>query len=235
MSGRWSHRTYPVSVSPRSQRCKQTPVSTSQAQIMGRSFLSTGCLSHNFSNISSGSIGDIDGGSPSSWRRRKRQPWESIGGYGAVKEALASQFRGNPVQFPGALGLDIPFSSLYTPQIQKNMRIVGLKGLLICLILTGWCNSWRIARTVRTDRTFRGSRCRGGLGGRLHHICMERANMFPNFSSFPPDSVPHPGFWNIFFVFIFHHPKRVPAFQVPSVVKSIGNVKPKIHEVIGSM
>ena len=37
-SGRTSHRTYPVSVSPRSQRCKQTPVSTSQASIMGVRF-----------------------------------------------------------------------------------------------------------------------------------------------------------------------------------------------------
>ena len=47
---------------------------------------------------------------PSSWRRRKRRPWESIWGCSAVKEALSNQFQGKPVQFPGALGLDIPFS-----------------------------------------------------------------------------------------------------------------------------
>ena len=42
---------------------KQTPVSTSQAQIVGCSFLSSGCLLHDFSNFSGRSIGNIDGGS----------------------------------------------------------------------------------------------------------------------------------------------------------------------------
>ena len=40
ISGRTSHRTYPVPVSSWSQRCKQTPVSTSQAQVMGSSLSS---------------------------------------------------------------------------------------------------------------------------------------------------------------------------------------------------
>ena len=34
----------------------------------------------------------------------KRQPWESIWGCSAVKEALSYQFRGKPVQFRGAVG-----------------------------------------------------------------------------------------------------------------------------------
>ena len=41
----------------------------------------------------------------------------------------------------------------------------------------------------------------------MHHICMVRANRFPSFSSFPPDSIPPPEFWIIFFVFIPYHPK----------------------------
>ena len=112
---------------------------------MERSFLSISCLSHNLPNISSGSIGDIDGGSDGQCegcakeRRLRRKgekakgpgssstavqletakgrPWESIWGCSAVKEALSNQFQGKPVQFPGALGLDIPFSSLCTAQI----------------------------------------------------------------------------------------------------------------------
>ena len=57
--------------------------------------------------------------------------------------------------------------------------------------------------------TSRGSGCRGGQGGKLHHICVERANMFPSFSSFPPDSVPSAVFWIIFFGSILYHPKEL--------------------------
>ena len=39
---------------------------------------------------------------PSSWRRRKERPWESIWSCSAVKEVLSNQSRGKPVQFPGA-------------------------------------------------------------------------------------------------------------------------------------
>ena len=58
---------------------------------------------------------------PSSWRRRKGRPWESIWGCSAVKEALSNQFQGKPVQFPGALGLDILFSSfLYSSDTRRT-------------------------------------------------------------------------------------------------------------------
>ena len=43
-----------------------------------------------------------------------------------------------------------------------------------------------------------------GLGGRLHHISMVHANRLPNFLSFPPNSVLHPGFWNISCGYILH-------------------------------
>ena len=65
---------------------------------------------------------------PSSWRRRKRRPWESIWGCSAVQEALSNQFRSKPVRFPGALGLDIPFSSLYTAQIREELAYCGSQG-----------------------------------------------------------------------------------------------------------
>ena len=80
---------------------------------------------------------------------------------------------------------------------EKNMRVVGLKGPSICLITVGWGYSWRIARKVQIVRTFRGSGCRVGLGGRLRRTSMGLSNRFPNFLSFPPDSVLHPGFGNI--------------------------------------
>ena len=88
----------------------------------------------------------------------------------------------------------------------KNMRIVGLKGHSVCLIPVGWGYSWRIVRKVRTVRTFRGSGCRGGLGGRLHLFCTGHANRFPKFLSFPPDSVVlHPEIWNISCGFILYY------------------------------
>ena len=67
---------------------------------------------------------------PSSWRRRRVRPWESILGCSAVKEVLSNQSRGKPVQFPGALGLDIPLSSLYTAQIREEHAHCGSHGPL---------------------------------------------------------------------------------------------------------
>ena len=64
---------------------------------------------------------------------------------------------------------------------------------------------------------------------------MGHANRFPNFLSLPPDSVLHPRFWNISCGFILYHPKGVPVFQVAPVIKNIGHVKRKFHEVIGGM
>ena len=132
-------------------------------------------------------------------------------------------------------GLTFLFPLFTQLRYEKNMRVVGLTGHSICLIPVGWGYSWRIVRKVRTDQTSRGSGCRGGLGGKLHHICMVRANRFPSFSSFPPDSIPPPEFWIIFFVFIPYHPKLFQFFQVPPVVRSIGLVKRKFHKVIGGM
>ena len=97
------------------------------------------------------------------------------------------------------------FSSLYAAQYWENMRIVGLKGPSVSLIPVGWGYSWRIARKVHIVRTFLGSGCRGGLGGRLLHTFLEHANRF---SSFPPDSVLDPGFWNISCGFILYHRKE---------------------------
>ena len=55
---------------------------------------------------------------PSSWRRRKRQPWGRIWGCSAATEALSNRSHVKPVQFPGALELDVLFSLLCTAQIQ---------------------------------------------------------------------------------------------------------------------
>ena len=75
---------------------------------------------------------------------------------------------------------------------------------------------------VRTDRTSRESGYQGGLGGKLHRICVERANMCPSFSSFPPDSVLHPEFWIIFFVFIPKHPKKFQFFRFLQLSRIFG-------------
>ena len=132
-------------------RCKQTPVSTSQAQTMECPILPFGSLSYRLSSFSRGSVGNINGGAAeerrirrkgenakvraprrrhSSWRRRKRRPRESIWGCSVTQDALANRSQGNPVQFPGALGLDIPFSLLCTVQIGEEHAYDGFQGPL---------------------------------------------------------------------------------------------------------
>ena len=46
--------------------------------------------------------------------------------------------------------------------------------------------------------------------------------MFPSFSSFPPDSVPHPRFWNIFFGSILYHPKEFKFFRCLQLSRILG-------------
>ena len=205
---------------------------------MEHSFLSISCLSHNLPNISSGSTGDIDGGSDGQCARSGPRVDGRPAGDGergdrgkvfAVvrlsNKLFPTSSRANQVQFPGALGLDILFPLFTQLRYEKNTRIVGLKGPSICLIPVGWGYSWRIARKVQIVRTFRGSRCL---------ICMEHANRFPNFLSFPPDCSASRV---LEYLLRFHSlpPKRVPVFQLPPVIKKIGHVKRKFHEVIGGM
>ena len=142
--------------------------------------------------------------------RRKRRPWESIWGCSVTQEALANRSQGKPVQFPGALGLDIPFS-LCTAQIREQHAYYGFSRSFFF---------WRIVRKVRIDRTSSGSGYRGGLVGKLHHICMVRANMFPSFSSFPPDSVLPPEFW--FSVFVPYLPKEFQFFRCLRLSRILG-------------
>ena len=103
--------------------------------------------------------------------------------------------------------MDWTFLFLLSTQLRHGKNML-LNFLFVCLILAGCGYSWCIVRKVRTVRTFRGSGCRGGFGGKLHHIRMERANVFLNFSSFPHDSVPHPRFWNVCFGSMLHHLKE---------------------------
>ena len=118
---------------------------------------------------------------------------------------------------------------------EKNMRIVGLKGLSVCLIPAGWGCSWRTARKARTSQTFRGSGCRGGPGGRLLHICMWQCKQVSEFIKYPSRQCSASRVLEYLLRFHSLPPKRVPVFQVPPVVKNIGHVKRKFHEVIGGM
>ena len=129
---------------------------------------------------------------------------------------------GKPVQFPGALGWTFLFLLSAQLRYAKSMRIVVLEVLFSCLIPVGWGCSWRVLRKVRIDRTSRGSGCQGGLGGKLHRICVERAGMFPSFLNFPPDSVLRPEFWIIFFVFIPYHPKEFQFFRCLQLSRMLG-------------
>ena len=172
---------------------------------------------------------------PSSWRRRKRRPWESTWGCSVTQEALANRSQGKPVQFPGALGLDIPFSPLYTAQIREEHAYYGFQGPLYLF-----------------------DPCRLGL---FLAYCAKGSNR----SNFPWILLPRWPRWEIAsylygackhvseflklpsgqcsasrvvdYLLRFHSlpPKRVPVFQVPSVVKNTGNVQRKFHDVVGRM
>ena len=64
---------------------------------------------------------------------------------------------GKPVQFPGALGLDIPFSSFYTAQIREQHAYWGSQVPLYLFDPCRLGRFWHIARKVRTDQTSHGS------------------------------------------------------------------------------
>ena len=59
-------------------------------------------------------------------RCRRGQLWESIRGCSVAKAGC----RAKPIHFPGALGLDIPFSPLYTAQIGEEHECGGSQGPL---------------------------------------------------------------------------------------------------------
>ena len=99
------------------------------------------------------------------------------------------------------------------PLVQFLAKVADLPVASLTGAWGRWGFSWRTVQKVRTDRTSRGSGYRGGLGGKLPHICMVRAKMFPSFSSFPPDSALPPEFLIIFFVFIPYLPKELQFFR----------------------
>ena len=154
---------------------------------------------------------------PSSWRRRKRRPWEMYLGLLRYPRSSGEPVPGQASSVSRCAGAGHSFfSSLHSTDTGR------------ACVLWFSRSSLSAVRMVRIHRTSRGSSCRGGLGGKLHHICIMRANMFPNFSQCSASRV-------LDYLLRFHSlpPKRVPVYQVPSVVENIGNVKRKFHDVIG--
>ena len=129
-----------------------------------------------------------------------------------TQETLANRSRVKSVQFLGALGLDIPFSPPNTAQLREKHAYYGFQGPLYLV-----------------------DPCRLGLFLAYCAKGSKRANMFPSFSSFPPDSVLPPRVLDYLLRFHSLLPKGVPVFQVSSVVENIGNVQRKFHDVIGRM
>ena len=143
---------------------------------------------------------------------------ERIWGCSVANQALSNRTQGKPVQFPGALGIDIPFSPLYTAQVREQHAYYGFEGLLYLLA------SCRLGLFLAycAKGSNRSNFHQGGPGGKLHHICVERANMLPSFSSFLPDSVLPPEFWIIFFVLILYHPKEFQFFRCLQLSRILG-------------
>ena len=147
---------------------------------------------------------------PSSWGRRNRRPWEIFGVVLLSKNLFQTSPGASRFSFQVRWGWTFFFPLFTLLRYEKNMRIVGLKDFSICLILAGWGCSWRVARKTRTSQTFR-AWIRLPRWPRWE--TMGLANRFPNFLSFPPDSVLHPGFWIISCGFILYHQKEFQCFR----------------------
>ena len=122
--------------------------------------------------------------------------------------------------------------SLHSSDTRRTCVLWVLNGHSICLIPVGWGHSWRIVRKVRIVRTFPGSGCRGGLSGRLHPICMWHANRFPIFFKLPSRQCSASRVLEYLLRFQSLPAKRIPVVQVSPVIKNVGHVKRKIHEVL---
>ena len=172
---------------------------------------------------------------PSSWRRRKRRPWESIWGCSAVQEALSNQFRSKPVRFPGALGLDIPFSSLYTAQIREEHACCGSQGPIYLYdpcrlgLFLAYCAKGSNRSNFPWIRMPRWPRWE--TASYLYGACKQVSE----FLKLPSRQCSASRVLEYLLRFHSLPPKRVPVFQVPPVIKNIGHVKRKFHEVIGGM
>ena len=151
-------------------------------------------------------------------------------GCSVAKEALSNRPRVKPVQFPGALGLDIHFSPPHATQIREH-AYCGSQGALY-LFDPCWL------------RLFLAYCAKGSNRSNFPWILLPMAEVrnciislwsVLNFSSFPPDSVPRPRFWNIFFGFILWHQKEFQFFRCPQPSRILGKVKRRCHEVIGGM
>ena len=151
---------------------------------------------------------------PSSWRRRKRRPWESIVGLlryprnlwrtgPGVKFSSVSRSAGAGHSF---------FSSQHSTDTGKACVLMVFKVLFV------WLDP-----------------CRLGLFLAYCAKCSKRANMFPSFSSFPSRQCSASRVLDYLLRFHSLLPKGVPVFQVSSVVENIGNVQRKFHDVIGRM
>eukprot|EP00972_Heterocapsa_arctica_P009647 1421575-Heterocapsa_arctica.AAC.1 len=67
---------------------------------------------------------------PPSWRRRQSKPWGSIWATDVAQASVEQRQRPVLREFPGVLGLKVPFSLLYKLQIQDAFAISGAFGPL---------------------------------------------------------------------------------------------------------
>ena len=153
----------------------------------------------------------------------------------AVEEVLSNQSRGKPVRFPGALELDIPLSSLYTAQIREEHACCGSHGPL-CLfdpcrlgLFLAYCAKGSNRSNFQWFWLPRWPRWE--IAPYLYGACKHVSKFLklPSRQCSASRVLEH--------LLQFHSlpPKRVPVFQVPPVVRSIGLVKRKFHKVIGGM
>ena len=146
------------------------------------------------------------------------------GDHGRVfaKQVLSNRSWVKPAQFPGTLGLDIPFFLFSTQfKYEENMRIVVCKVLFICLIPVGWGCSWRIVRKVRIDGTSRGSGLPRWAQWEIASYLYRACTHVSEFLKLPSRQCSASKVLDYLLCFHSLPPKRVPVFQVHSVVENI--------------
>ena len=142
----------------------------------------------------------------------------------AVKENLANPNRGKPVKFPGALRLDIPFSSLYTAQIREQHAYSGSRGpvyLFPCRL--GLCLAYCAKGSNRSNCPW--IRLPKWLRWEIASYLCGTCKQVSEFLKLPLDSALHSRFWNISCGFIQYHRKEFQYFRCLQSSRILGKLR----------
>ena len=219
---------------------------------MGCSYLSIGCLPHDFSNFSGRSIGKYRWRLRWAMRRMRRRNVGCAAKRTMSRSGLLVDGRragdGERGDMGKYLGLFCCQRNSFKPVPGQAGSVSRCAGSGHSFFLSSHCSRvsrtylfvrslqlalfLRIARKAPNFPWIRLPRCpRWETASSLYGACKHVSD----FLKLPSRQCSGSRVWEYLLRFHSLPPKRVPVFQVPPVIKSIGHVKRKFHEVIGGM